>query len=222
MGCFNPNSSDVDMLVVTEKPLTMQQQHSMAQMTVEHSNAPAPIEMSSIARIYLAEWEHPSRYDFHFSEEWRDKLTGELSNGTWQQWGIPQGKDDDLAAHITVTNHRGIVLYGQAIKAVFPDVPPAHYQDAIVGDFYWLLERDLQSEHYGISNMCRVLQFLKTGAVSSKAEGCKWALLNLPQRYHAVIEAALVNYRDDAPMAQDKAAFDSFATYMKGQIESTL
>jgi predicted nucleotidyltransferase len=220
MGCFNPASSDIDMLIVTETPLTPQQQRSMAQITLDNSGKPVEFEMSSIARTYLQEWEHPCRYDFHFSEDWRDKVTAKLANGDAETWDVPQGRDDDLAAHVTVTYHRGVVLYGQPIKDVIPNIPSAHYQDSIVGDFYWLLKRDLHYRPYGILNMCRVLQFLKTGVVSSKAEGGAWALANIPENYHAVIVAALANYRDNVPLPENKSAYDSFVTFMAQQIES--
>lgn len=222
MGCFNPKSSDIDMLIVTEQPLTLEQQRGMAQITLECSEKPIGIEMSSLARNYLNHWEHPSRFDYHFSEDWREKYVGELANGLWEHWGIPQGKDNDLAAHITVTNHRGIVLHGQPITDVFSDVPASDYRDSIIDDLYWLFKHNLQYEVYGVMNMCRVLQFLETGAVSNKTEGCVWGLANVPADYHPLIQAALANYRDDIPLPDDKSAFDTFAAYMKQQIEDAL
>jgi hypothetical protein len=221
MGCFNPASSDIDMLIVTETPLIPPQQQSMAQTTLDSSGNPIEFEMSSIARTYLQEWEHPCRYDFHFSEDWREKVMAKLAN-TQDVWEVPQRCDDDLAAHVTVTYHRGVVLYGQPIKSVFPNIPSAHYRDSIVGDVHWLLKRDLHYRPYGILNMCRVLQFLKTGAVSSKAEGGTWALANVAENYHAVIGAALANYRDDTPLPENKAAYDSFAAYTAQQIEDSV
>jgi hypothetical protein len=222
MGCFNPKTSDIDMLIITEQPLTSEQQRSMAQITLDCSPQPIGFEVSSVSRTYFEHWEHPCRYDFHFSPDWHEKLSSELASGQWQEWTIPQGKDNDLAAHITVTNHRGVVLYGQPIKNVFPAVPAAHYRDAIVDDFYWLFKHNLQYEEYGVTNMCRVLQFLKTGAVSSKAEGCTWALTQVPAIYHPLIQAALLAYRDDTPLTGDKSVFDAFSAYMKQQIEAAL
>jgi hypothetical protein len=222
MGCFNPKSSDIDMLIVTEQPLTSEQQHSMAQSTLDCSPQLNGFEMSSISRTYFDHWEHPCRYDFHFSDDWHERISSDLASGNWQQWNVPQGKDNDLAAHITVTNHRGVVLHGQPIKDVFPTVPTTHYRDAIVDDFYWMFKHNLQYEAYGVTNMCRALQFLKTGEVSSKAEGCEWGLAHLPADYHPLIQAALLTYRDDTPLPEDKAFFDTFSTYMKQQIEAVL
>ena len=219
MGCFNPQSSDIDMLIITDKPLTAQHQFSIAQITLDCSDKPIGFEFSTVAREYLDNWEHPCRYDFHFSEDWREKVTNEFADKSWQVWGIPMGKDDDLAGHVMVTKHRGVVLAGQAIDAVFPQIPADDYRDSIVSDFFWLLERDLQYKPYGILNMCRVLQFIREGAVSSKAEGGAWGLSHLPERYHKVIDAALSNYRDNTPMMDDKKLLDTFADYMREQIE---
>src|SRR5687767_9953946 len=56
MGCFNPQSSDIDMLIVTEQPLTSAQQYSMAQITLNCSPQPIGFEMSSISRTYFEDW----------------------------------------------------------------------------------------------------------------------------------------------------------------------
>jgi streptomycin 3"-adenylyltransferase len=89
-----------------------------------------------------------------------------------------------------------------------------------VVDVYWLLERDLHYQAYGVLNMCRVLQYLQTGADSSKDEGGMWGLENLPENYPPVIQAALNHYRNDTPMPDEKGQFQAFADFMLKQIEA--
>ena len=46
MGCFNPDRSDIDLLVVTHKALSPQQRRAVAELMVARSGAPWPVELT--------------------------------------------------------------------------------------------------------------------------------------------------------------------------------
>src|SRR5205085_2785098 len=105
-----------------------------------HSNTPHPIEISFLAQANLRPWRHPTPFDFHYSESWRQRYEQELAGGDRRRWNEEPGTDPDLAAHITITNHRGLCLYGAPIQHVFPPVPEEDYVDSIIGDLRWAVE----------------------------------------------------------------------------------
>src|SRR5574337_747753 len=115
MGCFNPACSDIDLLAVTRQRMTVETKRGVAELLLRTSDAPSPIEVSFLREADLRSWAYPTPYDFHFSEDWREKFRRGLSSGEWQTWNDHPRTDADLAAHITVTLHRGICLYGRPI-----------------------------------------------------------------------------------------------------------
>ena len=106
--------------------------------------------------------------------------------------------DEDLAAHITVTNHRGLCLFGTAISDVFPVVPKSDFIRSILADVEsakFGFEAILQYPVYVALNCCRTLAFLESGLILSKDEGGVWALQHLPASFSEIIEGALYEYR---------------------------
>lgn len=197
LGCFNPARSDLDLLVISEGPITVPTKRDLAQQLLRISNRPRPIEMSVLHRAQLSPWRYPTPFDFHYSESWRDRLEQDLQTGAWQYWGATLQEDPDLAAHITVTRVRGVRLVGEATWHVFPPVPPDDYRAALLYDVYDALDALERDPVYAILNTCRTLAFLREGSILSKAEGGEWALQHLPEPLRSIIRTALESYRSD-------------------------
>lgn len=80
------------------------------------------------------------------------------------------GYDDaDLAAHIAVTYHRGIAVYGKAIREVFQPIDELFYIKSILYDVQNAATDIIETPMYISLNLCRVLFFLREGAVSLAA-----------------------------------------------------
>ena len=214
MGCFNPTRSDLDLLVVTRRGMTVEIKRRVAGLLLQYSAAPTPLEISFLREADLRPWRHPAPYDFHFGEDGRARLQQALADDTWRAWNEAAPTDLDLAAHITVTRQRGRCLYGAAITEVFPDIPPADYLAAIVDDFHWGRERLAANPIYFILNACRIVAYRRTGLVTSKDEGGAWMLPLLPEEYRALVARALAAYRGDHPLPFDPAAVERFAAYI--------
>ena len=198
MGCFNPVSSDIDLLVVVENPLSLAEKTELGQRLLYLStlNPANGMEMSIVTLPALQAFRHPCPYELHFSDHNKpDFISGRVDFSG-------EKLDPDLAAHFTITRARGICLYGQPITGVFPAVPKAAYLDSIILDTdesYTNVQEGADEGEgrvppYAVLNFCRVLAFLEQGLVASKAEGGRWGLAHLPEQYHPIIQAALDEY----------------------------
>ena len=67
-------------------------------------------------------------------------------------------------------------------------------------------------------NLAGVLAYKKDGVILSKKEGGEWALANLPVEYHPLIEAALKEYADAAPVEYNFELAKQYARYMLSRI----
>jgi predicted nucleotidyltransferase len=219
MGCFNPARSDLDLLVVTREGMAVEVKRHVAELLLQHSGAPRPIEITFLSEADLRPWRYPTPFDLHYGEDWRQQTEEQLESGAWRTWNDGQRQDPDLVAHVTITRARGIVLAGAPIERVFPPVPREHYVDSIVGDIQDAREHITGAPVYYILNLCRVYAYLRDGRICSKAEGGAWAISVLPEQFRAVVAEALAAYGERAgDEGFCPAALEEFAAYMDGQI----
>jgi Domain of unknown function (DUF4111) len=174
LGCFNAALSDLDVLVVTERPLSPQQRRMVFPLLA----CAGRVEASFLARPSLHPWRHPAPYDLHFGSN--ERLVG-------------PGEDHDLAAHFTVVRHAGVALHGPPPSEIFPEVPWHDYVDS--------LRRDLEScgedggGLYAVLSPARIWATLTERVVHSKASGGAWALERAPKQFKPLIAEALEAYR---------------------------
>lgn len=221
MGCFNPEHSDLDLLVITRQPMQVHTKRQLAEFLLTTSRAPHPIEISVVVQTDLVPWQYPTPFDFHYSETWRERIAHDLRDGRWQHWNAQRQHDPDLAAHVMLTNNRGLCLHGAPIAQVFPNVPKADYLASILGDVNDAIAAILDAPVYAILNTCRVYAFVRAGLICSKQEGGDWALNSVPEDVRPAIALALETYAT----GQQHTAFDSagtarFVAYMHKQLPS--
>ena len=130
-----------------------------------------------------------------------------------------KGEDKDLAAHFTIINHRGKCLYGASIKDTFADVPVQDYMDSIWNDIADAEEEIADNPMYLVLNLARVFAYLKERLVLSKKEGGEWALNNISEKYHSLIQNALIEYATDKNISYDMNLAKDYAGYMVKQIK---
>jgi Domain of unknown function (DUF4111)/Nucleotidyltransferase domain len=173
LGCFNPALSDIDLLVVTDRPLEPEKRRILESLLSESGR----VELSFLAARSLRRWRHPAPYELHFGG----------AKGL-----VGPGVDHDLAAHFTVTRHAGIALLGPPAREIFPHVPWADYEDS--------LRRDLETcgEHgggiYAVLSPARIWATLTERKIHSKASGGAWALERAPREFKPLISRALETY----------------------------
>lgn len=216
MGCFHAEKSDIDLIVVVDGDITGAQKRTFMERVVElNGRAPAKgLEWSIVKREFCKPFVYPTPYELHFSPmhlNWfREKPEDYVKN--------MKGVDRDLAAHFTVLNRHGIVLYGEAIEDVFGEVPAGDYADSIFLDVENAGKDILRDPVYVTLNLCRVLAFLKSGMCLSKEEGGGWGLANVSAEYHGLIRLALDCYRSHRIMQPDGTEAERFAEDMLQEI----
>jgi len=208
-------SSDVDYLVVVERPLNLVEKRKLvAELRELSEGAPAHgIEMSVVRRERLRRFHHPAPFEFHFSSDWLARY--ERGEVDLEERGI----DPDLASHVVHTRQRGRVLYGEAIESVFPSIDRRHHVEATLNDASWILKNPTEHPLYTVLNLCRALAVVKGGMTPSKLEAAEWALKVLPSELHPLIREARRRYEAGATGAGlDERELASFV----GSIEKAL
>jgi predicted nucleotidyltransferase len=211
MGSFNPDSSDVDFLVVTKTTLTPEKRKELAQAMIRLSeHAPHKgLEMSVITERELLDFKHPMPYEFHFSNRWIEQYRDDTFD--YAQDNLVDG---DLAAHLTIIKARGRVLYGQPIDAVFPDIHQQYYIASILADAREILLNMGSNPVYNVLNLCRVRAFLAAGLITSKREGGEWALLHATPFQAGIIRQALAEYTSSRKQEWNQQALQRFGQEM--------
>lgn len=222
MGCFNPKSSDIDVLVVVTRPISNEVKKQLGRAHLELSNTyQRNIEISVITNETLRNFVYPTSYEFHYSDDHKQAyLDGTIDFETTKQ-------DYDLAAHFVIVKKYGITLAGELAKTVFPDVPRKFYVDSIVRDSLWSYDNIMAGSEagycrvpqYAVLNFCRVLAFIKGGLVTSKQTGAEWAQKQLPSKFQDLIEVALSDYQITPSSSQVNARLlKEFAQYVLDEI----
>lgn len=218
LGGFNPLSSDIDLLIVTEKALSLEEKLILTEYFLKSSKKPYPIEISFMNRSQLEKWEYPPTYDYHYSEYWRERYEENR-----KQWLIEENRDADLAAHITIINYKGICLRGESIEAVFPSIPTNDYVTSILGDYKDCLSNIEENPVYCILNMLRVYRYLKDDTIFSKIEAGKWGATYLPKKHRLLVNLAIDMYTGESSDLQFQTErLGAFKEYIKEEVNTLL
>ena len=213
MGGFNPQTSDIDFIVVTNDRLDAEVKKAIIQFTLELAREAPPkgLEFSVVVLDATHHFVYPTPYELHYSQGWHDVYqSGQVDYAA-------QRNDPDLAAHFMIIRRRGICLYGKPIEEVFAEVPEAYYWASIMADAQDILSNMACNPVYSILNLCRVFAFKQARLITSKVEGGHWGLKNLDPHYHGLIQQALNEYEGGKLVIPDwdHSQLESFAAYMK-------
>ena len=220
MGCFNPEKSDIDLIIIIEDNISDEQKVKFMERVVAlNQQAPAKgLEMSIVLRQYCNPFVYPTPFELHFSPahlQWfHDAPQDYIQN--------MKGDDKDLAAHFTIIRQYGITLYGEEIENVFGEVPRKDYIDSIWEDVREAREEILEQPMYITLNLSRVLAFCRDGLCLSKQEGALWAMEHLPDEYTPIISDALICYQTDREMVVEEEGGRKFAGEMLAAIEKEI
>lgn len=213
MGSFNPDVSDIDLLVVVKEKLTVRTKKEIIKFLITYSDKATKkgLEISILTLDQVRNFEYPTPFELHYSNTWKDVyLSGKVDYEK-------QKYDPDLAGHFIITLHRGICLYGEPIKNIFSEIPEKYYIKSILNDAEDIYTNITKDPVYGILNLCRVLAYLKEKKITSKAEGGIWGLQHIDRKYHSLIKKALDVYqgKELSSISWDKQQLEEFAKYMK-------
>ncbi len=216
MGCFNKHKSDVDLIVVVNTDIPDGVKRRYMDMVVElNADAPAKgIELSVVRKRVCRPFIYPTPFELHFSNahlEWYRTDPADYI-------AVMKGTDKDLAAHFTIIYHRGICLFGEAVRDVFEEVGREEYFDSIWYDVRNAAEEITENPAYFVLNLCRALAYKREGLILSKREGGEWGLNNVPRKYRGLILRALDEYSSVRSSKWDENRAAEYAGYMLGRI----
>lgn len=216
MGCFNPQKSDLDLILIVENDISDSTKLEFMENVVRlNEEAPAKgMELSIVKKEYCNPFVYPTPFELHFSCTHLDWFKDNPDDYVDKM----KGTDKDLAAHFTIIRRGGIVLYGAGINEIFGEVPEEDYIDSIWLDIKNASDDILADPLYITLNLCRVLAYLQEGLVLSKKAGGEWAMGTLPRKFHGWIQTALECYASGREMALDSILAQDFAGQMLEQI----
>lgn len=198
MGSYFRPKSDLDLLVVSGRPLPVESRRDLARALVRHMQARPTVgnlELSVITAATARAPQDPVPYELHVSGAWEEAILAD------QVDFAANGTDPDLPAHLTHVRQRGVCLLGTPIEEAFGEIAWDAFLAAVDEDAAWVLaDRNvLESPFYGVLNICRVLQLRQQGAhqVHSKDEAARWAFDHLPAAHHDLVRLAWAAYRSN-------------------------
>ena len=194
-GDFDPETSDIDFLVVTADELPNETLRALDKMhgriTAGNGRWSRRIEGSYIPRPALR------RYDPNHARHAAVSVGG--------AFGVGQHHSDWVIQRHVVREH-GVVVAGPAPATLIDPIPPDDLRRAvraILREFWSLQLRDssfLDTREYqafAVLTMCRALYTLHHGAIVSKPASARWAQATLSDRWTILIEHAQ-QWRHDA------------------------
>lgn len=206
-GCFRWETSDVDFIVVTKETPTLAEKIRLMEqlLALDALCPPKGMEMSVVTEECCRHFTHPAPYALHFSHAYLQRAQTDLAAYCRDM----HGEDRDLAAHFTVIREKGVCLCGEAIASLFGEVPRSMYLDSLLCDVENAEAEIEENAVYLTLNLCRVLAYVREGAVLSKAEGGKWAMAQpyMPLPYKVLIQKALKDYCEGERMHEMPEGF---------------
>lgn len=188
MDCFNPNKSDVDVLVVCETEISNDIKMSIIKRLLEVTSGNAnQLEMSIVLKKYASTFVYPTPFELHYFHPQYLEDENYICGG-------PGFEDYDLAAHMMITYHRGRKLFGEEIKTIFKPIKRDYYIQSIMNDIEDAQQGIIKNPVYFTLNLCRVLLYIKEEKISSKKEGGLWGTKNLPSEFQTIVRESLDVY----------------------------
>lgn len=199
LGDFDPGSSDIDFLVVTDHDLPAGTVTSLGAM---HARIAASglmwvdkLEGSYIPRAALRRYDPANNRHPTIGADWPFGIRAHGSS-----WVIER----------SIVREHGVSISGPSPETLIDPVSPADVRAAVreaLGGFWneqldgpepeWLRTRQYQA--FAILTMCRALYTLAHGTVVSKAVAAAWARATLPRPWPDLIATALVWRHDQSP-----------------------
>ena len=187
-GDFNPETSDIDFLVVTRDELSSEKLYAL-------KNMHASLAVSGLKWAAKLEGAYiPKHAIRRFDPD--DLARATINEGKFYLGH--QGSDWVIQRHIL--REQGVIIAGPDPKVLIDPVTADEIQRAvkIILNEWWvpMLDNPVRLQHsdyqaYAILSMCRALHTLQTGELASKLVAARWAQDVLDQHWANLIAQAL-------------------------------
>jgi len=213
MDCYNPRSSDIDIIIVARERLSQEQRKRIIEYLKRICSKRERIELSMVCEDAIRNPRYPMRVDLHF-EYWGNIFENE--------------RDKEILSNLYTTKKRGFCVWGAPTSDVFSEISAEHHLRSMIEDIQhtrkYIHEKP---EHIGydvtvywILGSCRILAFIREEKVLSKLEGGRWGIANLPKEFHKLIIRALSSYQGIEKHGHDwkHQELEAFVDYMTNTI----
>ena len=223
LNAFNPNSGDIDLLVVVKDSIEVSTKLDIARDIIEIDKKPCPIEMSAVKLADAVNWKTPGNCVFHYSDFWTEKYLERFRNPGLEVYVADhEFPDADVTSYIKLLKQCGIVLYGREIEEVFADVSDEDFWLAISAD---IDEYDFHAydARYFASNVLilgRILSFKKEKRILSKYEGGLWMINNVPENLKYLPELAMKIWFEGEEHILPEEDLNKLRDYLVDEIKS--
>ena len=189
-GDFNPQTSDVDFLVVTDKPLP---EATFCVLKEMHGS----IFASGLSWSQKLEGAYIPRNDLRHHDPAQAPVPWLGVDGHFARETL----GSDWIIQRWILREKGIVISGPPLKSMIDPVTPQELRQAVraVLQEWWSPpfpspQRFQTSEYqaYAVLTMCRSLYVLEHGAVASKPEAASWAMQTLGETWRPLIAWAVM------------------------------
>ncbi|MBK8618075.1 MAG: DUF4111 domain-containing protein [Anaerolineales bacterium] len=189
-GDFNPETSDIDFLVVVTQPLA---QKTISALEDMHKQTWA----SSLKRAGKLEGAYVHR-ELIRKHDPNGQACPAINEGKFYVAEI--GSDWIIQRH--VVREYGVILEGPDPKTLIDFVTPADIRMAVMGTLHewwfpmldnpsWLRDKENGDRAFAVITMCRVLHALEHGTITSKPKAVAWARTKLDDHWNPLIDKAV-------------------------------
>jgi len=200
LGGFNPETSDVDILVVTERPVSDAEFEALAAL---HARTPAranrygrEYEVSYVDRASLKRFEPGQRRHPTVGSDWPFGRAEHRENFVLERWTVREG---------------GVAVVGPDPKTLIDPISPEELRAAVRDELRarlrdwaggeeapgWLLPRYYQA--FEVETVCRSLYTLAHGELPTKLQAVAWALGALPEPWRELVAWSQEHRADRTP-----------------------
>ena len=184
--------SDIDILVIIDRPLTQSLRARLTQELLFLSRRPRsdrrPIELSVVNRHTVDPWRFPPRFEYMFGE-W---LRTDMENGTVPQ---PFSDPDNVLLLWQARLHAIPLTEGSpAIETLIPPIPFEEIRRAIRDALPNVLASYKGDERNALLTLSRMWYTLATWEFASKDRAALWAEGKVPAEHAALLQLAREAY----------------------------
>jgi predicted nucleotidyltransferase len=189
LGEFDPATSDIDVLVVTHRPVSSSEFDTLSrvhtEITAGENRYARRLEVSYIDRAAIKRFAPEERRHPTIGTDWPFGWAEHRANWILERW---------------VVRKRGVALLGPDPKTLIDPISPEELGAAVRDELRarlrdwaggtsipdWLLPRYYQA--FEVETVCRALYTVAHGELPTKARAVEWAIGELPEPWRSVVE----------------------------------
>ena len=214
-GGLRPRS-DLDVLVVADRPATTEEKRKLADglLAVSGGESGRPVEVTIVVQSDVRPWRYPPSFDLQFGEWHR----AALERGDVEP--LAATENPDVALLLTMVLRASRPLLGPPASELVDPVPPADLTRAMLHGVDEVLPGLEDDTRNSVLTLARIWLTVETGEIGPKDGAADWAIERLPPEHRAVPARARAIYlgAEDERWDDLRPRVRPYADYVAGEI----